>query len=189
MQIMRPWRTGLVLGLLMFACTGARPDDNAPPEPDGYRMGVYRASTPKTLRGARVISTAEAEALWREKAAVFLDVMPQAPRPPDLPPGTIWRDKARLNIPGSIWLPDTGYGSLALSTEDYLRRGLDRATGADRAKLIVVYCLMDCWMSWNAAKRVMALGYWNVAWFPAGTDGWQLADLPLEQAKPQPLPH
>jgi PQQ-dependent catabolism-associated CXXCW motif protein len=183
------WHAALVLSLVVFAGSGALPDDNAPPEPDGYRMDEYRAATPKTLRGARVISTADAEALWRGKVAVFLDVMPQAPRPANLPPGTIWRDKARLNIPGSIWLPDTGYGSLAPSTEDYLRAGLDRATGADRAKLIVVYCLMDCWMSWNAAKRVAALGYRNVAWFPEGTDGWQLADLPLEQAKPEPHPH
>jgi hypothetical protein len=36
--------------------------------------------------------------------------------------GTIWRDKPRLNIPGSVWLPDTGYGALAAATEDYLRR-------------------------------------------------------------------
>src|SRR5829696_1731929 len=161
---MMRWRAALVLGLLMFAGTGARPDDKAPPEPDGYRMDVYRASTPKTLRGARVISTAEAEWLWREKAAVFLDVMPHAPRPANLPPGTIWRDKLRLNIPGSIWLPDTGYGELAGSTEQYLRNGLERATGGERSKLIVVYCLMDCWMSWNAAKRVISWGYANVAW-------------------------
>lgn len=182
------WRTGLVIALVAFAANAGRCDDRAPPEPDDYRLDDYRAPTPETLRGARVISTSEAEALWREKAAVFVDVMPHAPRPANLPPSTIWRDKPRLNIPGSIWLPDTGYGSLAPSTEDYLRTGLDRATGADRDKLIVVYCMKDCWMSWNAAKRILALGYHNVAWYPDGTDGWQFADLPLEPAKPEPRP-
>jgi PQQ-dependent catabolism-associated CXXCW motif protein len=48
----------------------------------------------------------------------------------------------------------------------------------------VVYCLKDCWMSWNAAKRALAMGYTNVAWYPDGTDGWASADLPLEQATP-----
>ena len=54
---------------------------------------------------------------------VFIDVLPRAPKPQNLPAGTVWRDKPRLNIPGSVWLPDTGYGKLAEATEDYLRRG------------------------------------------------------------------
>ena len=177
--------SGLLLAILLT--TGAAgEDDSAPAEPDGYRLEHYRAPAPRTLRGARVISTVQAEALWRQRAAVFLDVMPHAPRPANLPPGTVWRDKPRLNIPGSIWLPDTGYGELAGSTEQYLRSGLERATGGERSKLIVVYCLMDCWMSWNAAKRVISWGYPNVAWYPEGTDGWQFADLPLAQATPEP---
>jgi PQQ-dependent catabolism-associated CXXCW motif protein len=184
---MTPAVAALALGLPLLA-TVAEMKDAAPAEPDGYRLDDYRAPTPSTLRGARALSTAEAAALWKEGAAVFLDVMPQAPRPANLPAGTIWRDKPRLNIPGSVWLPDTGYGALAAATEDYLRAGLARATGGDRAKLIVVYCLMDCWMSWNAAKRVLSLGYPNVAWYPDGTDGWAFADLPLAPGKPEPRP-
>jgi PQQ-dependent catabolism-associated CXXCW motif protein len=49
------------------------------------------------------------------------------------------------------------------------------------------YCLRDCWMSWNAAKRAIALGY-TVAWYPDGTDGWQDAGLPLSAAVPAPRP-
>jgi rhodanese-related sulfurtransferase len=41
-------------------------------------------------------------------------------------------------------------------------------------------------MSWNAAKRALAMGYSNVAWYPEGTDGWAAADLPLQQATPVP---
>ena len=37
-------------------------------------------------------------------------MLPRPPKPNNLPAGTVWRDKPRLNIPGSIWLPDTGYG-------------------------------------------------------------------------------
>src|SRR5262249_12928731 len=107
-------------------------------------------------------------------------------RPGGLPPDTIWRDKPRHNIPGSIWLPDTGYGALAAATEDYLKKGLAQASGGDQTKQLVVYCQKDCWMSWNAAKRTLALGYRNVAWFPDGSDGWQDAGLPLADAQPLP---
>jgi PQQ-dependent catabolism-associated CXXCW motif protein len=158
----------------------------APPEPPGYRTDNYRAPTPATLAGGRVVTTAETEALWQDKVAIFIDVMPRPPRPPNLPPGTVWRDRPRSNIPGSIWLPDTGYGELAPSTEEYLRANVARVSGGDRTKLLVVYCLRDCWMSWNAAKRLVAMGYANVAWYPEGTDGWTDALLPVVDAQPAP---
>ncbi|MDB5635828.1 MAG: rhodanese, partial [Bradyrhizobium sp.] len=88
--------------------------------------------------------------------------------------------------PGSIWLPDTGYGTLAAATEDYLRDGLARASGGNKAKQLVIYCQADCWMSWNAAKRVLSYGYSNVAWYPEGTDGWQWANLPVADSQPEP---
>jgi PQQ-dependent catabolism-associated CXXCW motif protein len=157
----------------------------APPEPPGYRTDNYRTPTPAALAGARVVTTAEAEALWQNRTAIFIDVMPRAPKPPNLPPGTVWRDRPRSNIPASIWLPDTGYGELAPLTEEYLRTNVARATGGDRARLLVVYCLRDCWMSWNAAKRLIAMGYANVAWYPDGTDGWTDALLPVAEARPE----
>jgi PQQ-dependent catabolism-associated CXXCW motif protein len=147
-------------------------------------MANYRAPTPSTLAGARVISTGQARALWKSGNAAFVDVLPHAPKPANLPPGTLWLDEPRMDIPGSVWLPDTGYGKLAAATETYLRNALDSVTKGDRAKLIVIYCLADCWMSWNAAKRALAMGYTNIAWYPAGTDGWRAAGLPLQEAAP-----
>ena len=176
---------GLLVCFLVLAGSPAAGAE-AVAEPAGYRTQDYRAQTPATLKGARVLTTAQAAELWRAGGAIFIDVMPQPPRPVGLPPNTIWRDKPRHNIPGSIWLPDTGYGALATATEDYLRNGLAQASGGDQTKLLVVYCQKDCWMSWNAAKRALALGYRNVAWFPDGSDGWQDADLPLADAQPAP---
>jgi PQQ-dependent catabolism-associated CXXCW motif protein len=176
---------GFTCCLAAFAAGGAW-GEGPPPEPTGYRTENYRAPTPATLAGARVISTAEAERLWRDLAAVFIDVLPHAPRPANLPPGTIWRDKPRLDIPGSVWLPDTGYGELAPVTQDYLRTNIERVTGGDRTKLIVLYCLRNCWMSWNAAKRILSMGYLNVAWYPDGTDGWTDLQLPVAEAQPTP---
>jgi PQQ-dependent catabolism-associated CXXCW motif protein len=157
-------------------------------EPESYRLEDYRAPTPATLRGAKVIGTAEAERIWRDHSASFIDVLPRPPRPQNLPEGTPWRDKPRSNIPGSVWLPDTGYGELAPSMAEYFAKGLAQATGGNRAKLLVVYCLADCWMSWNAAKRALELGYANIAWYPEGTDGWLAAGLPVEDATPEPRP-
>ena len=158
------------------------------PEPDGYRTEDYRAPVPETLAGGRVLTTAEAEAIWRARSGVFIDVLPRPPKPPNLPAGTIWRDKPRFDIPGSIWLPDTGYGALAEATENYLRQGLSRASGGNRSALLVVYCQADCWMSWNAAKRALSYGYSNVAWYPDGTDGWERANLPVAESQPEPRP-
>jgi PQQ-dependent catabolism-associated CXXCW motif protein len=85
-------------------------------------------------------------------------------------------------------LPDTGYGRLAPATEDYFQRGLARASNSNKAALLVIYCLADCWMSWNAAKRALGFGYSNVAWYPHGSDGWEHDNLPLAEAQPEPRP-
>ncbi|MEH2482595.1 PQQ-dependent catabolism-associated CXXCW motif protein [Nitrobacteraceae bacterium AZCC 2146] len=176
-------RIVLCMALLLTGYAHAR---EQAPEPDSYRTDNYRAPVPATLKGARVLNTAEAEALWRAGAAAFIDVLPHPPKPPNLPPGTVWREAPRSNISGSLWLPDTGYGELAAITEDYLKRGLARATGGDSAKQLVFYCQANCWMSWNAARRALTYGYVNVAWYPEGTDGWRKADLPMVDAHAEP---
>lgn len=176
----------------MLAAPAVAQQDSAqqqePFEPEGYRADNYRAPVPATLEGARVLTTAETEAIWRAKSGAFIDVLPRAPKPKNLPAGTVWRDAPRKNIPGSIWLPDTGYGALAPAMDEYFQRGLAQASRGDKATLLVIYCLADCWMSWNAAKRALAYGYSNIAWYPDGTDGWERAKLPTEEAQPEPRP-
>jgi PQQ-dependent catabolism-associated CXXCW motif protein len=181
-------RSAICFALLaiIFAASEALAADV--PEPENYRLEDYRAPTPATLHGAKTIGTEEAQKIWRGGDASFVDVLPRPPRPKSLPEGTLWHDKPRPDIPGSIWLPDTGYGELAPDMADYFARGLAKATHGDRARLVVLYCLADCWMSWNAAKRALAIGYTNVAWYPEGTDGWLAAGLPLKEATPEPRP-
>jgi hypothetical protein len=93
-------------------------------EPDGYRMEDYRAPAPATLSGARTIATAQAHAIWKAGEAAFIDVLPHPPRPTNLPAGTIWRERDRLDIPGSVWLPDTGYGELTPASWNAGKRAL-----------------------------------------------------------------
>jgi PQQ-dependent catabolism-associated CXXCW motif protein len=180
-----------LIGLaILRGIAGAAESDSgtAVPEPPDYRLQDYRAPVPATLKGARVITTEEAASLWGEHRAIFVDVLPQTPRPRNLPAGTIWRDKPRFDIPGSIWLPDTGYGELAASMAGYLADNLSRLTQGDRTRSLVFYCLANCWMSWNAAKRALEFGYTDVAWYPGGTERWEQAGLPLAEAKPEPRP-
>jgi PQQ-dependent catabolism-associated CXXCW motif protein len=181
-------RAGRSLAAAAFALALLIGAADVPPEPDGYRMDNYRAPTPATLRGAAVLSTDEAHVHWEKRDATFVDVLPQVPRPAGLPASTIWREKPREDIPGSVWLPDTGYGALAPVMEQYFEHGLTQVSGGDRDRMLVFYCLANCWMSWNAAKRAIAIGYTHVAWFPDGTDGWSAERLPLEQRTPVQRP-
>ena len=121
--------TAIVLAAALLLIAVAAWADDLVAEPPGYRTENYRAPVPTTLNGARVLSTSETEAIWRTKSAAFIDVLPRPPKPKSLPVGTVWREQPRLDIPGSIWLPDTGYGVLAAATEDYLKRGLAQASG------------------------------------------------------------
>lgn len=188
------WRAGLAL--LAALCAGSvfaaedegGPKGPPPPEPSDYRMDDYRSPTPLTLKGARVVDTREADALWRDKGAVFVDTMPRDVKPKSLPPGTVWRDKPRDHIPGSAWLANVGYGATSADVTDYFRSGLVALSGGDKSRKLLFYCRADCWMSWNAAKRAMEWGYGDVLWYPEGTDGWAEAGLRLEPAKPYELP-
>lgn len=181
--------SGLLAALALLALPAGPPRAaEAPPEPGDYRMDAYRDPTPATLAGARVLDTAAAAALWRAKAAAFVDVLPRPPRPAALPAGTVWRDPPHDSIPGALWLPNTGFGALTGEAEAYFRAGLAAAAGGDRGASLVLFCQRQCWMSWNAARRALAEGYRNVAWYPDGVDGWREAGLPLVPVEPLAVP-
>src|SRR5207244_13170405 len=83
---MKDTLAGLILAAFTFIVSTSAQE--SPPEPDGYRMEDYRAPVPVTLAGVRVLTTAEAGAIWRAKAGVFIDVLPRAPKPKNLPEST-----------------------------------------------------------------------------------------------------
>jgi PQQ-dependent catabolism-associated CXXCW motif protein len=177
----------LSAGLAGVGSSGVRSEVVA--EPDGYKASDYRSKVPATLKGARVVTAREAAALrdaGGDKPALFIDVYPRPPKPANLPAGTVWRDPRHATIVGAQWLPNVGYGVLAPEPEAYLKASLEQLTAGDKARTLVFFCLKDCWMSWNAAKRAMALGYGSVVWFPDGTDGWQEIGRPLQEAEPLP---
>ncbi|WP_226579691.1 PQQ-dependent catabolism-associated CXXCW motif protein [Acuticoccus sediminis] len=157
------------------------------PEPEDYRGPPYRAPVPATLVGASVLTTAEAKALWETKAALFVDTLPTPKRPANLPEGTLWRAPPREDVPGSVWLANTGYDRLSTEMDAYYTAALAEITHGDADAPLVFYCLSECWMSWNAARRALEYGYTNVSWYPEGTDGWSNSGLPLEHREPYEL--
>lgn len=167
---------------------GARPlRQDAPDEPKTYRVKAYRAQTPNTLQGASVVSTDGAMALWKSNKIIFIDVLPRPPKPKQLAEGTIWRPTSHENIPNSVWLANVGFGVLNAELDSYFRNNLAALTHGDKAAPILIYCLADCWMSWNAAKRAVAFGYRSVYWYPEGTDGWSASGGRLERSEPVPM--
>lgn len=155
-------------------------------EPADYRMNDYRSPVPKTLSGARVVDADGAATLLKREGAIFIDVYPQAPKPPGIPANAVWRTPKHKSIDGALWLPNVGYGKLAAGPEAYFRSSLERMTNGAKDKTLIFFCLRDCWMSWNAAKRAIAWGYTKVVWFPDGADGWQELGNALVDVKPEP---
>jgi PQQ-dependent catabolism-associated CXXCW motif protein len=176
------WATPrLLLGVVLVRSLAALAQ---PPEPDGYRMDDYRAPTPETVAGGVVLDTEAAQKLWKSGNAVWIDVLPAPRRPANLPASAVWMPLPHRHIPGSLWLPDIGRGAVSPELEAYFRDHLEAATQGRRDSPVVLYCVADCWMSWNAAKRAASWGYTRVYWYPRGTDGWKAAKLPMENAEP-----
>jgi PQQ-dependent catabolism-associated CXXCW motif protein len=179
------WRGAAVLVLCLAAgsateCVAQSSSD----EPAGYRTDNYRAPVPATLQGARVVDTETAETLWREKSAIFIDVLPRPVKPDNLPASVIWREPPHKSIPDAVWLANVGYGVVPEPLLQAFQAQLATHTGGEKARMLVFFCRKDCWMSWNAAKRAVSWGYRNVAWFPDGIDGWIDALLPLVDVTP-----
>jgi PQQ-dependent catabolism-associated CXXCW motif protein len=106
-----------------------------PPEPTGYRMEDYRAPTPATLAGARVVRMAEADQLWKARAA-FVDVLPNVPRPAR-------NDLARKDVDehsGQHLAAGNRLRHALGGIQRYLRSSLERITNGDHARWLVIYC-------------------------------------------------
>ncbi|MCG5242654.1 rhodanese-like domain-containing protein [Azospirillum doebereinerae] len=178
--------TLLAAGLLLAAPLRAAPPEIPVEEPAGFRLTDYRAPTPPGLAGATTLDTGAVRALLERGGAlpIYVQKLDRSSLP-----GAPWLlSKPFRQIPGSVWLPNVGLGAPDPATLDWFARHLERLTGGDRAHGLLFYCLSDCWLSWNTAKRAVLLGYTRVHWYPAGVDGWAEAGLPTEDANPLPGP-
>lgn len=147
----------------------------------GMRVERYQAPLPDDIPPPAQVADFDQLVRLKVAGALLVDVYSlQNPRYDELD-GSWDVRKPRLSIPGAIWLPETGRGTLAEGIGGYLAAQL-AALAVGRP--VVVFCNADCWMSWNAAQRIAALGYvtW---WWPLGIHGW--TDEGRELAPVEPL--
>jgi len=176
-------RAMLAAVVLVMAALG--PAGASEPEPAGYRMSAYRGPTPAGLAGAVTVDTAAARRLLDDDAAIPINVQ-KADRSA-LPRGPWLVGWPQPQIPGGVWLGNVGLGEPEPDILAYFRANLERLTKGDPGRGLLFYCLSDCWLSWNAAKRALSMGYRRVYWYRDGIDGWIEAGLPTVEAMPEPV--
>lgn len=176
---------GIASATLLNPADAISADDLFDPD-TGYRIARYRSPTPADVPGGKAIDIDQYDELVKT-GAVSIDVMIAEGAGPDPDTGS-WRlSKERRSIPGSVWLANVGLGKLSPQIETYFSSSLEKLTGGNKAHPIIMFCLADCWMSWNAVQRAAALGYQNVYWFSDGTDGWRDWDRALAVITPEPV--
>ncbi|WP_375738617.1 PQQ-dependent catabolism-associated CXXCW motif protein [Pseudomonas boanensis] len=175
----------LALGLLpALPALAENTSESALFSDDGYRITRYRSPTPERAEPARTIDTPALQALLQQSPdALLIDVYRR-----QWLNGQFIADEPHANLPGSLWLANTGDGQLAPQWQDYFASHLQRASQGHKERPLVFYCRSDCWLSWNAVKRASALGYTQLYWYRDGIDAWEQAGLPLQPAHPEPLP-
>jgi PQQ-dependent catabolism-associated CXXCW motif protein len=156
----------LRLSFLMLAM----PALAATAEPPGLWSGPMQSETPATLQGAEVIDV-ESLAKLKEQGALLLDVAAPPKKPEKVSQDAPWLP-IHYSVPGAVWLSDAGTGDPSPAAQERFGARIAALTGGDKQKAVVTFCHPRCWGSWNAAKRLVMLGYAHVSWFPGGVDGW-----------------
>ena len=156
-------------------------------EPEGFRLGDYRAPVPDTVAGGHVIHTDDLKRMIDTGGLILVDVLSAPRKPANSRPDQPWMPVPRRDLPGSLWLPDLGQGSLDSWRDAWFQGRLAAATGGNKNTVMVFYCLSNCWLSWNATKRAIGYGYGKAIWYPEGTDGWDAAGFALAEAMPEPI--
>lgn len=147
----------------------------------GYRIARYRSPIAADPHPAPRITLAEALRLDPRKDALFLDVMPVHSGMRDPASGEWTLSQTHRTIPGAEWHPEAG----RVPADDDLWQAFEaQAREASPARPVIIFCRIDCWMSWNAAKKLSELGIDNVWWLAEGTDGWHSAGRDLVAAEP-----
>lgn len=138
-----------------------------------YRIERPRSPVPGPPEGVKPLDTAGVARL--AGAALLIDVSPVEDGSRDPVSGRWTLLRPARSLPGALWFPDAGRvpGNPAIIAQ-FTAQVPVLAAG----RPIIIFCLADCWMSWNAALRLHRLGL-DVAWYGAGRDGWAAAGKPL----------
>jgi PQQ-dependent catabolism-associated CXXCW motif protein len=126
--------------------------------------GAMHGNTPASIPGGQLITTKGVVALVQNKQApyVLLDVLG-------------WPE----SLPGALmaaWASQPG--SFNDGVQQQFGQMLQQVTRGNKEMPLVLYCASpQCWMSYNASLRAIALGYTNVLWYRGGIETWKSAGL------------
>ena len=172
----------LVRILIATAVLAAPATDVAFDPVSGYRVAAYRGIVPGPPPGVARIDAAAVAALRGQ--AVLIDVVPAEGGVRDAITGD-WRlARPAVSIPGAHWFPEAGRGNPDPAIERWFVGGVRTLAARRPGRPIIVFCLADCWMSWNAALRLHRAGVRPVLWFGEGSDGWRDLGRPLAPVTP-----
>jgi PQQ-dependent catabolism-associated CXXCW motif protein len=179
------------IALLIASCIAAVPvaiAESSDFDPEtGLRIHHYTDPVPDEVPGGTVVDTAGVKRLIDAGRVILIDVLSISGVRYDELDGS-WSDyEPRYNIPGSIWLPNVGYGKPSADMLKYFLDAVGEATDGDKGYPVLIYCVSDCWMGWNAVQHLARAGYTSVFWAPRGTDGWVEAGYELELTEPTPV--
>jgi PQQ-dependent catabolism-associated CXXCW motif protein len=170
-------RTRMMIGLMTPLLIAAGPADwRASPFHDPltlYRIDRPRSPVPGPPEGVRALTTAEVARAGTN--ALLLDVSPVEDGRRDAGSGRWTLRTPARSLPGAVWFPDAGRVPGDPAIIAHFTASVPKLAAG---RPIIVFCLADCWMSWNAALRLHRLGF-KVAWYGAGRDGWRDAGKPL----------
>lgn len=175
-QISRRTTLGWLLAGLCAPRVNAAEDDF---DAEGYRARRYRAPVDRAPSPARRIALADALKLTPGRDALFLDVLPVEAGRRDPVTGKWTLSEPHQTIPGAVWHPETGRSPV----DPLLWQGL--LANVERAHLpVVTFCRTDCWMGWNAARRLAKGGIPHIRWLAEGIEGWHGAGRELVDVEP-----
>jgi PQQ-dependent catabolism-associated CXXCW motif protein len=163
-------------------------DAQSVPEPEGYWTGPINGPVPATVEGGKVIDAETLSKMLDSETLLLIDVSNTPKRPEGMAADAPWIPVAHEAIPGTIWIPDVGEGSISTNLDEFFMAQLTDETGEDYDYPVVIYCHEACWLSWNAAKRAINHGFRNVHWLAQGIEGWKAAGLETETVKPRMMP-
>jgi PQQ-dependent catabolism-associated CXXCW motif protein len=102
--------------------------------------------------------------------ALFIDAQPLAR---DGTTGRWLQTEPHDTIPGAIWRPEVGRPGVDPALWSGLRGRIDAWRRGHPGAPVVLYCRVDCWMGWNAARRLARDGLREVYWMAEGVEGWR----------------
>lgn len=168
---------GLAVALVTVGARADEDEDHGIAPVAALRTSELSAPTPREVPGASTIRTSQLrESMRTEPKPLLFDVL---------------GGETHHSLPGAIWLPGAGRGeSMQDAVQDQLARTLGAATKGDRRRPLVFFCQgPQCWLSYNAALRAVALGYSAVYWYRGGIEAWlaaggELAPLRIAWRRP-----